>query len=302
MAAGVIVTGNFGKDLLPNINKWFGDAYANYETLYDKIFDVSTSDRNFEEDVIVGGLGLAKTIPEGSAVKYDTMGQGFVKRYVHDTYGTGFVITRQMVEDGKSDIVSRMESESLKKAMLDTREVVAANVLNRAFTATYAGGDGKELCATDHPTLGPNLRNELSIAADFSEAAVEQAVIDLADFRDHRGLRIKVMAKKLIIPKELQFEAKRLLGSMGRVGTADNDLNTMLNFFPEGVVVNPYLTSAKAWFIKTDVGYGLRFFNRRDMEITNDGDFDTDNAKFKATMRLSASWSDPRGVFGSPGQ
>ncbi len=303
MPAGVIVTGNFSKDLLPNISKWFGDAYKDHDTQYDKIFTVSSSDRAFEEDVIVGGLGLASVVGQGESVVYDTMGQGFTKRYEHIKYANGFIITREMLEDGQSDVVSRQRSMSLKKSMMDTREIVAMNVLNRAFTSTYAGGDGKELCATDHPTQSEDLRNKLTTAADLSESSLEQAIIDLGDFRNYRGLKIRANARKLVIPVSLQFEAERILHSNLRVNSANNDPNAMKNLgmLQEMPIVSTYLTDTDAWFILTDVPDSLRFLNRRDMAVTTDNDFDTENAKFKAVMRFAVGWSDPRGIFGSPG-
>jgi phage major head subunit gpT-like protein len=300
----VITTGNFQKLLLPGIRKLFGDEYKDMPVLYPMYMDVVKSTRNFEEDTLYSGLGLGKIKPEGSAIQYDDTSQQYTKRYTNVTYANGFIITREMMEDGVAPFKAERLTKSLARGMVQTKDIVAANVMNRAFNSSYTGGDGKELCATDHPTLSSDLRNELSTAADLSEASLEQAIIDLSDFRDHRGLRMHHMPKKLLVPKELRFEARRILGSEGRVGVADNDLNAIKSLGDLGVgdvIVNNYLTDTDAWFIITDVPDGLKFQVRREMEIGTDNDFDTENAKFKATMRFDTGWTDPRGVFGSPG-
>lgn len=299
-----INTGNFGKALWPGINKWYGDSYNEHVKEYTELFDTYSSRKAFEEDVSVSAFGLAPVKPQGSAVSYDTMQQGFVSRYSHIVYALGFIITREMKEDDLYDVVGKRNARSLAMSMTQTKETVAANVYNRAFNNSYTGGDGLELCSTAHVNIaGGTYANELTTAADLSEASLEQACIDLMGFTNDRGLKINVMPKKLIIPTALAFEAERILNTIGRVGTADNDLNALksLNKFPGGIVVNHYLTDADAWFIRTTAPDGLKHFERRADDFTLDNDFDTDNAKFKATARYSFGWSDPRGIFGSPG-
>lgn len=298
-----VSTGSFSKDLLPQVSQWVGTDYAALDTCFDKMFEIVKSDRSFEEDVLDSGLGLAQVKGEGSKINYDAMSQGYTKRYTHIVYANGFVVTREALEDGQSGIIARGRSKKLAWSMRQTKEIVAANVYNRAFNSSFTGGDTKELCATDHPTKDADLRNELSTAADLSEASLEQSLIDLGDFRDDRGLRIKAQAMKLIIPKELEFEAHRILNSNLRPGVADNDANAIkdMNKFPGGVVMCNYLDDTDAFFIVTDVPDGMKMYERRGLEMSVDNDFDTENAKFKATMRFAVGWTDPRGIFGSPG-
>jgi phage major head subunit gpT-like protein len=297
-----ITTSHFGKALWPGINKWYGKAYDEFSTEYTEIFDKFTSGRAYEEDVGTSGLGLAAVQTQGNSVIYDEEQQGFITRYQHVTYGLGFIITQEMYEDDQYDIVGERRGRGLAFSMRQTKEIVAANVLNRAFTSTYAGGDGKEMCATDHPNVaGGTYKNELTTAADLSEASLEQACIDLMDMKNDRGLRIAIMPQKLIVPKEELFNAERILKTEYTVGSADNDLNVVRNKFPGGLCVNHYLSDADAWFIKTNCPDGLKYFERRADTFSMDNDFDTDNAKYKATGRYSFGWTDPRGIFGSPG-
>lgn len=298
-----INTSSFAKALWPGVNAWYGKEYSEYPVEWDKLFEKNTSKRNFEEDVLQSGFGLASEKSEGGAVSYDTARQGFTTRYTPIVYALGFVITREMMEDDLYDTIGKGKAQALAFSMRQTKEVVAANVYNRAFSTSYLGGDGKELCATDHPNVaGGTWSNELSTAADLSEAALEQACIDIAGFTSDRGLAIAVRPKQLIIARQNIFEAKRILGSEGRVDSPNNDLNAIksLGSIPE-IVTNHYLTDTDAWFIRTDVKNGMKYFERRGDEFTMDNDFDTENAKFKATGRYVFGWTDPRGLFGSPG-
>jgi phage major head subunit gpT-like protein len=298
-----ITTGSWGKALWPGINAWYGKAYAEHKEEFPALFDTFRSRRKFEEDVGTTSFGLAAVQPEGSSVAYDSESQGFVTRYTHVTYGLGFIITKEMMEDDLYDIVGERRSKALAFSMRQTKETVAANVYNRAFTAAYAGGDGKEMCATDHPNVaGGTWSNELTTAADLSEASLEQACIDIMKFTNDRGLKISVMPEKLIITPDNVFEAERILMSTQRVGTADNDINALnaMGKFRD-VVVNHYLTDADAWFIRTNAPDGMKHFIRAEDSFDMDNDFDTDNAKFKARARYSFGWTDPRGIFGSPG-
>jgi hypothetical protein len=299
----IINSGSFAKALWPGVNAWYGKAYSEYPVEYTKLFETFKSSRAFEEDVGVSSFGLAVVKPEGSPISYDSERQAYITRYSHVVYALGFMITREIMDDDLYDVVGQRKAQGLAFSMRQTKEVVAANVYNRAFTAAYAGGDGKELCATDHPLFaGGDWSNELSTAADLSEAALEQAHIDIAGFTNDRGLLISVRPKALIIPRQLMFEAKRITAPTGRPGTDTNDVNAMkaMGLVPE-VVVNHYLTDADAWFLRTDVPHGMKHFERRADSFDMDNDFDTENAKFKATARYSFGWTDPRGLFGSPG-
>jgi hypothetical protein len=298
-----MVTGDFGKLLWPGLNAIYGHEYDEFDVIHNQIFPTYTSRKAFEEDVGLTSFGLASQKSEGGGIIYDTEKQGFITRYTHVEYALGFIITRNMVEDDQYDVVGERRTRGLAFSMRQTKEVVAHNILNRAFTAAYAGGDGKEMLATDHPNVtGGTWANELTTAANLSEDALEQACIDLMKFTNDRGLRINAMPDTLILPVDLKFEAARILQSDGRVGTADNDTNALKYFGKfKKIVVSPYLTSATAWFIKTNVKDGLKHFERRADEFKQDNDFDTDNAKYKAQARYSFGWTDPRGMFGSPG-
>lgn len=301
---GIINSSNFAKALFPGVSKWYGKAYDEWPTEYDKIFDISNSNRRYEEVVGITSFGLAPEKGEGAAITYDEESQAFLTRYSHVVRALGFIITREMYEDDLYDTVGKRRAEGLAFSMRQTKEIVAANVLNRAFNSSYTGGDGKSMCATDHPNFaGGTWANELTTASELSEASLEQACIDIEGFENDRGLAIAVMPKALIIPRQLRFEAERILMSPYRVGTADNDVNALMrmNAFPDGFLVNHYLTDSDAWFIKTNAPNGLEGYQRRAMEFTIDNDFATENALYKATERYSFGWTDPRGIFGSPG-
>lgn len=307
--SGVISTSSFAKSLWPGVNAWYGQAYSEYPVEWDKLFEKNTSRRAFEEDVGTSGLGLAVVKDQAGAITYDSMRQGFTSRYQHVTYGLGFIVTREAFDDDQYDVVAKKKAQSLAFSMRQTKEINGANVYNRAFNTAYLGGDGATLvaCAAGGSASAPNVSggtytNGPSAAVDLSEAALEQACIDIAGFTNDRGLKIAVRPRKLIIPKELMFEADRILKTDGRVGTDLNDLNAIKarGLIPE-VVVNHYLTDTDAWFILTDVRDGLKYFERRADEFTMDEDFDTENAKYKATARYSFGWTDRRGIYASPG-
>lgn len=298
----VITTGNFSKALWPGINAWYGQAYNEHKVEFTDLFESHTSRKAWEEDVSTSGFGLAIQKTEGDGVSYDSARQGFVSRYTHATYALGFIITRETVEDDLYDVVGSKKAKSLAFSMRQTKETLGANVYNRAFNSSYTGGDGLELCSAAHLNIaGGTYANELATAADLSEASLEQACIDLMKFTDDRGLKISIMPKTLIVPVDLAFEADKILRTEYEVGTANNTINAVRSKFPGGVRVNHYLTDTDAWFIRTNARDGMKYFSRRDDAFTMDDDFDTDNAKYKATFRCSFGWSDPRGIFGSPG-
>lgn len=300
----IVATGALAKALWPGVNAWFGQAYKDYDLQYKEIFEVIKSDQNFEEDVNVSALGLAVVKPEGENIVYDDYKQHYLQRYVHTTYALGFILTREMIEDNKYVELAERRSKMLARSLHHTKEIVAANVLNNAFSNTSVGADGLELCSTAHLLgKGGTYKNELTTAADLSEASLEQMCIDIMDHVDDAGLKIHAMPRKLIIPSELCFEAERILKSSLQNDTANNAVNALKakGVLPEGYVINNYLTDADAFFIKTDVPEGMKMFERRALAIGNDADFDSENMKFKASERYSVGWTDPRAIFGSPG-
>ena len=292
------------KELEPGLNALFGLEYANYENQHTEIFDIENSDRAFEEEVMLSGFAQAQVKQEGSAVAFDNANESFTSRYTHETVALAFAITEEAVEDNLYDSIARRYTKALARSMANTKQIKAANVLNNGFNSSFPGGDSKELFATDHPTVGAgDLANELATSADLSETSLEQAMIDIAAFKDERGLKIAARGLKLIIPSELQFTAERILKSPARVGTADNDLNALSSkgMIPQGYVVNNFLTDTDAFFIKTDVPNGMKMFNRAAIKTAMEGDFDTGNMRYKARERYSFGFSDWRGMFGSPG-
>mgnify|MGYP000846163555 FL=1 len=303
--SGVITSSSFAKLLWPGLNAIYGKAYNDYPVEWTHLFEQNKSDKAYEEDVGLSGLGLAVVKPEGSPITYDTERQGFTTRYNHIVYALGFIITREIYEDDQYGKVGAQKAKALARSLRQTKEIVAANVYNRAFTAGYTGGDGVVLLSTAHLNVaGGTYSNKIATDADISEAALEQAAIDIAGYRDDRGLLIAAKPKKLVIPYQLQFEVKRILGADGRVGTDLNDPNVLKqSSIYDQVVVNHYLgsTGSDDWFILTDVPDGMKYFERRGDQFEMDNDFDTENAKFKATARYSFGWSDPRGIYGSQG-
>ena len=292
------------KELEPGLNALFGLEYARYENQHEAIYDIETSDRAFEEEVMLSGFGSAQVKPEGTSVNFDDATESFTARYTHETVALAFAITEEAVEDNLYDSLSSRYTKALARSMANAKEVKGANVLNRAFNSSYTGGDGLELCSTAHLTVGGGTyKNELSTAADLNETSLEQAMIDIAGFIDNRGLKVAVKARKMIIPVNLQFIAERLLKTDLRVGTADNDINASksMNVVPEGYTINHYLSDTDAFFIITDAPNGLKYFNRAPVKTSMEGDFNTGNVKYKARERYSFGWSDPRGIFGSPG-
>jgi Mu-like prophage major head subunit gpT len=299
----VINSGSFAKALWPGVNAWYGKSYDEYAVEYDQLFDKFSSSKAFEEDVGVSSFGLAVSKPEGAPVSYDSERQAFITRYQHVVYALGFIITREIMEDDQYDVVGQRKAQGLAFSMRQTKEVVAANVYNRAFNSAYVGGDGLSLINSAHVNLkGGTWSNQISTASDLSEAALEQACIDIAGFTNDAGLLIAVRPESLIIPRQLIFEAKRILGTDGRVGTDNNDLNAIktLGSVPK-VITNHFLTDTDAWFIRTNVPHGMKYFERRADQFDMDNDWDTENAKFKASARYSFGWTDPRGLYASQG-
>lgn len=299
----LITSSSFAKALWPGVNAWYGKEYSEFPVQWTDLFDQFKSDRAFEEDVGISPFGLAVVKPEGQSISYDSERQAFITRYTHLVYALGFMISREIYEDDQYDVVGQRKAQGLAFSMRQTKEIIGANVYNRAFSTSYTGGDGAALLSTSHPNLaGGTWSNKLSVDADISEAALEQAYIDIRSFTDDRGKRIAVMPTKIIIPKEIEFDTARILKNVDRPGTADRDINALVKLNKYGgMVVNNYLTDTDAWFIKTNVKNGMKYFERRGDSFEMDNDFDTENAKFKASFRCSFGWTDPRGLYGSQG-
>lgn len=292
------------KELLPGLNDIFGLEYNRYEQEHTQIYNMDTSNRSYEEEVKISGFGAAPVKTEGDSIEYDNAQEAWTATFIHETIAMGFSLTEEAIEDNLYGSLSKRYTKALARAMAYTKQVKAAAILNNAFDSNYTYGDGKELCATNHPLVsGGTNANEPSTAADLNETSLEQAVIDIAAWTDERGLLINHMPRKLIVPPALQFVATRLLETTGRVGTADNDLNALKNngAIPEGYVINHFLTDPDAWFIKTDSPDGLKHFTRVAMSTGMDTDFDTGNSRYKARERYSFGVTDPLGIYGSPG-
>lgn len=291
------------KELLPGLNALFGLEYAKYGEEHKEIFETESSDRSFEEETKLSGFSAAPVKGEGAAIEYDNAQEAWSARYTHETVAMGFSITEEAIEDNLYDSLSSRYTKALARAMAYTKQVKAAAILNGAFSGTTYG-DGKTLCATDHPLVsGGTNSNRPTVAADLNETSLEAAVIGIAAWTDERELLIAAKPRKLIIPPALQFVATRLLETEGRVGTADNDLNALRSngSIPEGYAINHYLTDNNAWFLTTDIPNGLKHFTRSPMSTSMDADFDTGNSRYKARERYSFGVSDPLGIYGSPG-
>ena len=292
------------KELEPGLNALFGLEYKRYDNEAEQIFDKESSDRAFEEEVMLSGFGNAQVKAEGQGMSYDDAQETFTARYTNETIALAFAITEEAIEDNLYDRISSRYTKALARSMATSKQVKGANVLINAFAASgYNGGDGESLCGNAHPTLNGNQSNVPSTAADLSETSLEQALIDIAGYQDERGLKIAAQGQKMIIPKELQFTAERIMKSQGRVGTADNDINAIkaMGMVPQGYTVNHYLTDTDAWFIKTDVPNGMKHFVRAPLKTAMEGDFDTGNVRYKARERYSFGWSDWRGIYGNQG-
>jgi hypothetical protein len=292
------------KELEPGLNALFGMEYDRYDNEHAEIFDTETSDRAFEEEVMLSGFGQAPVKGEGAAIVYDTAGEAFTARYTHNTIALAFAITEEAVEDNLYDKLSARYTRALARSMSNTKQVTAASILNNAFSSSYLGGDGVCLLSSAHPTTGGgNWSNTLATASDLNETSLEQALIDIAGFIDERGIKVALRGMKLIIPASLQFTAERILKSEQRVSTSDNDINALKSggYMPQGFTVNHFITDTDSWYIKTDAPNGMKHFVRSPIKTAMEGDFETGNVRYKARERYSFGWSDPRAMYGSPG-
>jgi len=291
------------KELEPGLNALFGLEYDRYENQTAEIFDSESSDRAFEEEVMLGGFANAAVKPEGQGVTYDDAQETYTARYTNETVALAFALTEEAVEDNLYDKISTRYTKALARSMANTKQVKGSNIINNSTTSGYTGGDGALLVSASHPTLSGNQTNVLTTAADLNETSLEAALIQISQMKDERGLKIALRGMKMILPVNLQFVAERLLNSAGRVGTADNDINAIksMGMVPQGYVINNFLTDTDAWYVKTDAPNGLKHFNRAPIRTAMEGDFDTGNVRYKARERYSFGWSDWRGIFGTPG-
>jgi hypothetical protein len=299
----VISTGNHPKALWPGVHAFVMGEYNMHPTEYTEVFDMEKSKMAYEEDVETTGFGLAQVKSEGASTAYDSHTQGYTTRYTHVAYSLGYIVTREERDDNLYKSRSFKRGKMLSFSFRTTKEIVAANILNRAFNASYVGGDGKELCATDHPSLAGNWANELATPADLSEASLEDMLTLIGEATNSRGLQIALRGQKLIVPPALAFDAERILKSTLQNDTDKNAINAIksMGFLPGGACTNHYLTDGDAWFVKTDAPNGMTGFQRTPFEFSQDNDFDTSNAKAKGYERYSFGWSDPRGLYGTPG-
>ena len=292
------------KELEPGLNALFGLEYKRYDSEHEEIYAKESSDRAFEEEVMLSGFANAQTKPEGQGVSFDEAQETFTARYTHETVALAFAITEEAMEDNLYDRISSRYTKALARSMANAKQVKAASPLNNGLpSGSFNTGDGVTLINTSHPTIAGTFSNTLSTAADLNETSLEQSMIDIAAFTDERGLKIAAKGMKMIIPSALQFTADRLMKSPGRVGTADNDINALKNMgmIPQGYRVNHYLTDTDAFYIITDVPNGMKYFDRAPLKTAMEGDFDTGNVRYKARERYSFGCSDPRGIYASPG-
>ena len=292
------------KELLPGLNALFGLEYARYGEEHKEIYETETSERSFEEETKLSGFSAAPVKNEGSAIRYDNGQEAWTARYNHETIALGFSLTEEAIEDNLYDSLSARYTKGLARAMAYTKQVKAAAVINNGFSSSYPGGDGVALFSTAHPLVsGGTNSNTPATAADLNETSLENAVIQIAAWTDERDLLIAAKPRKLIVPSALQFVATRLLETELRVGTNDNDINAIKNngAIPEGYTINHFLTDTNGWYLTTDVPNGMKHFVRTPLQNSMDGDFDTGNVRYKSRERYSFGWSDPLGMFGSPG-
>jgi hypothetical protein len=299
-----ISRGQLVKELEPGLNALFGLEYKRYENQHAEIYSTESSDRAFEEEVMLSGFAQAQVKPEGSGVVFDNAQETFTARYSHETVALAFAITEEAIEDNLYDRLASRYTKALARSMANTKQVKAVNpLINGLPSGSFNSGDGVTLFNTAHPTVSGTVSNTLATAADLNETSLEQSLIDIAAMTDERGLKIAARGVKMIIPSELQFTAERLMKSQGRVGTADNDVNAIVSMgmIPQGYRVNNFLTDTDAFYIITDVPNGMKYFERSPIKTAMEGDFDTGNVRYKARERYSFGVSDFRGIFASPG-
>ena len=300
-----ISRGQLVKELEPGLNALFGLEYKQYENQHAEIYTTESSDRAFEEEVMLSGFAQAQVKAEGSGVTFDNAQETFTARYTHETVALAFSITEEAIEDNLYDRLASRYTKALARSMAQTKQVKAVNPLIQGLPTTnnFNSGDGVSLFNTAHPTIAGTVANTLAVQADLNETSLEQSLIDIAAMTDERGLKIAARGLKMIIPSELQFTAERLMKSDQRVATADNDINAVrsMGMVPQGYVVNNFLTDTDAYYFITDVPNGMKYFQRAAIKTAMEGDFDTGNVRYKARERYSFGVSDFRGIFGVEG-
>ena len=288
------------KELEPGLNALFGLEYKQYENQSAEIYVTESSDRAFEEEVMLSGFANAQVKPEGQGVTYDDAQETFTARYTNETIALAFAITEEAIEDNLYDRLASRYTKALARSMANTKQVKAAVPLNQGLPTTdnFDSGDAVSLFNTAHPTVAGSFKNTLSTQADLNETSLEQALIDIAALTDERGLKIAAKGVKMIVPSANQFTAERLMKSEGRTATADNDINAVksMGMIPQGYRVNNYLTDSDSWYIITDVPNGMKHFERSPLTTKMEGDFDTGNVRYKARERYVFGVSDPRAV------
>lgn len=302
--AGVIMTSNHPKALWPGVKAWWGKSYEDHQTEYTDLFETVTSDKAYEEDVQIVGFGLAQQKAQGAAVTYDSEIQGFITRYTHIGYALGYIVTHEEMKDNLYAEVSGTRASSLARGFRQTKERVGSGIFNRGFNASFVGGDGVALFSTAHPnTSGGTFSNRLAVDSDLSESSMEDMIIQIMKATDDRGLLVNLMPRSLHIAPDNWANANRILTSVYQTGTANNDMNIIkaTNSLPMGIKLNHYLTDPDAWFVRTNAPNGLKYYERESISFEQDNDFDTMNAKAKSYERYSFGWTDPRGVYGTPG-
>ena len=297
----VITTGAHPKALWPGVHAFAMALYKKHPALWSQMFNVVSSEKAYEEEVETTAFDLAQVKSEGAGTAYTGHNQGFTKRYTHVTYSLGYIVTEEEKDDNLYESKSFRRAELLSRSFATSKEMVHANVYNRAFSSSYLGGDAKELCATDHATLAGNQQNELTVAADLSEASLEDVITLIMIAKNSKGHPIALKPRKLITAPQNWANATRILKSTLQNDTNLNAINVMDGRLPEGHMTNPYLTDADAWFVLTDAPHSMTSFTRKEYVFKQDNDFDTSNAKAKGTERYSCGWTDWRGVYGSPG-
>ena|SRR3990167_1333128 len=299
----VITTGSFPKSLMPGVHKWWGAMYQRHDPVWPKCFDGLTSKRAYEEEVEEVGYGLLSTKAQGAGITYDTAHQGATSRYTQVTYASGAMVTMEELKFNQYEDLAFRRSEKLARSAYETEETLAAQVFNRGFNSSFTGGDGVEFFSTAHPTDNGNQQNELTTAADMSEASIEDLSIVIADAVDARGIKIALKSRMLMVPNASMFESFRVTKSVLQNDTSNNAVNAIkaMNIFPDGILANPYLTDTDAWFIKTDCPDGAKRFTAMKADIEQDNDFDTKNFRMSVVMMLAYGWTNWRGWYGTPG-
>lgn len=287
----------------PGVRRWWGVEYSRFEPIWPRMFETLTSEQAYEEDVEEVGFGMMLEKDETGGIFYDTAHQGATSRYTHVTYGLGYMVSLEEIQDNQYEKLSFKRVSRLARSVHETRETIHANVFNRAFNSTYTGGDGVCMVSSAHPTDSGNQSNVLAVAADISEASIEDLCVQISNAVDSRGMHFANKPRALLVPNQLVFEANRIVKSTGQNDTANNAVNVikLLNMFPDGIIANPYFSDPDAWFIRADCMEGLTHYTRMEAAFDKDNDFDTKNAKASVVMRESAGWSNWRQIYATPG-